>query len=140
MANLNLFYLNALATARTLQAWLRYLWHRHNYTKSRQWLDIGAAKSPEQVYAELQAFVKDVVGLSPRPYGHGAFGLVLGAMWGPEEQPTTDRWQVTFTYQNRQDIYQQLTERLAGWSEPPLAVMVVIMPYGAVMARRPGRA
>lgn len=133
-----LLYLSFMSRVKMLRAWLRYQRDQHKYKVSRQWLDIGVQKTPEQVYSELQAFVKEVVGFSPRPYGHGAYGVILGAMWPPEEKPSKiDRWQVTFTYQDRQDFYRQLAERLAGWPEPPLALMVVILPYGAVLAGRP---
>jgi hypothetical protein len=113
---------------------MRMLWQYRtrpsDYLRTRQWFNIGRDILPADAYTQVQHFVQETVALSPRPYGKGAYGLVVAAIWPDSDQG--DRWETTFTYQERRSAYEQLAARIAGWPSPPLAVMVGILPYGSL--------
>jgi hypothetical protein len=98
-----------------------------DFVRTRQWFDVGREISPAEAYDQLTCFVREVVASSRRPYGKGAYGFVLAAIWEGERD---DRWETTFTYEGRKAFFSQLAARLEGWSLPPLAVMVGVLLYG----------
>lgn len=115
-----------------LLMWLRYRSGRYELT--RQWHNIGCDTEPKLAYASIKSFVQETVAISPRPCGQGSFGLVLAAIW--PEPDREDRWEITFDYIQRQSIYVQLCDRMQGWEPHPQAIMVGILPYGALAAGR----
>jgi hypothetical protein len=108
----------------------RYKARPDDYARTRQWFNVGRDVAPADAYEQLLQFVRQTVALSPRPYGEGAYGLVLAAIW--QGAGKDDRWETTFTYAERQAVYEQVTSKMANWSPPPLAMMVGVLPYGAL--------
>lgn len=119
--------------------YLRYRSGRYELT--RQWYNLDHERDPAELYSEVLRFVQRAVNLSPRPYGHGAYGLVLAAIWSVEDDDApADRWQPEeFTFQERQAVFDGLRERMGSWSPPPVAIMVGVLPYGALALGRPTR-
>lgn len=124
-------------------AWdeVRMWWRSRSgqYAVTRQWFNIGRDIAPEQAYDEVKRFVSHTVNLSPRPYGHGIYDLALAAVWpGEDDDYRSDRWQPpSFTYQERQAVFERLAEHMVAWEPPPLAIMVAVLPYGSLYTGRP---
>lgn len=115
-----------------LTMWLRYRSGRYELTQ--QWHNIGCDTEPKLAYAGVKSFVQETVAVSPRPYGQGSFGLVLAAIW--PEPGREDRMEITFDYAGRQSAYVQICDRMQSWDPHPLAIMVGVLPYGALATGR----
>jgi hypothetical protein len=113
-----------------LKMWWLHKTRCSEFERTRQWFNIGKDIEPPDAYAELMSFVRQTVALSPRPCGAGAYTLVLAAVWPENERQ--DRWETAFLYEERESAYAQLASRIQTWALPPLAMMVGVLPYGAL--------
>lgn len=120
--------------------WLEFLmWWRHKtqarqYVVQKMWFNLDRDISAQDAYDQAVRFVRHTINISPRPYGRGAYGLVLAAAWDGDRR---DRWEVDFKYFQREGVYEQLAARMAEWSPHPLCIGIFILPYGSLALGRP---